>query len=107
MYRGHIYEKEVSSAGLEEFILFTEKVLYGLIQVWIETIASEVNAELRREKKDKNYAQSLMPTHVTRDKCCRGESSNIQMKILLKRVSVVCHETGRCFTKVGMKKCSI
>lgn len=51
MYGGYIYEKEVSSASLEEFILGTEKVLYGFIRVWIVTISSEVNAELRRKTK--------------------------------------------------------
>ena len=68
MYGGHIYEKEVSSASVEEFVLGTEKVSYGFTRVWIETISSEVNAELRRKQGHKNYAQSLMPTHVAKEK---------------------------------------
>ena len=95
MYGGHIYKKEVSSASFKEFILGTEKVLYGLIRVWIVTISPEVNAEpKRKQKKHKNYAQSLMPTHVARGKYHWyhwGESSKIQRKNSLKRVSVAFH----------------
>jgi hypothetical protein len=69
MYGGHIYEEEISSPSLEEFVLGTEEVLYNFIRVWLVTVSLEVNAELRRKKKVKNYAQSLIPTHVTREKC--------------------------------------
>lgn len=48
MYGGNVYEKEIPSSSLEEFIVITEKVRYGLFRVWLEPISSEVNAELRQ-----------------------------------------------------------
>jgi hypothetical protein len=102
MYGRYIYEKEVSSASLVEFILGTEKVLYGFIRVWFETISSEVNAKLKRKQKHKNYAQSLMPTHVAREKYHWSESSKIQWNNSLKRVSVTFHGTKRSFTDDGL-----
>ena len=81
MNGGHIYEKEVSSASFEEFILGTEKLLYGFIRVYIVTTSSEVNAELRQKQEHKNYAQSLMPTHVAREISLEWVNKNLKEEL--------------------------
>ena len=56
------------------------------------------------KQKYNNYAQSLMPTHVAIKKYHWSESSSVQKKDSLNRVSVAFQGTKHSFTEFGLRK---